>query len=87
LISSGIQPEMPGAWQLNEREVSSVAAYVRSLGAVPPEQLPGDAVRGARVYAVQGCAGAPRSAVEFDRMLLQLRSKAKLSREQDAKHL
>jgi cytochrome c oxidase cbb3-type subunit 3 len=56
VISNGIQPEMPGAWQLNEHEVASVAAYVRSLGAVPPEQLPGDAARGASVYAAEGCA-------------------------------
>jgi len=37
---------MPGAWQLDDHEVASVAAYVRSLGAVPPEHLPGDAARG-----------------------------------------
>lgn len=56
VISNGIQPEMPGAWQLNEHEVANVAAYVRSLGAVLPEQLPGDAARGASVYAAKGCA-------------------------------
>jgi cytochrome c oxidase cbb3-type subunit III len=57
VISEGIQPEMPGAWQLHPREVASVAAYVRSLGAVPPEILPGDPVRGERVYQSKGCAG------------------------------
>src|SRR5262245_20290795 len=31
VISGGIPPEMPGAWQLHEREVAGVAAYVRSL--------------------------------------------------------
>ena len=56
VISNGIPPEMPGAWQLNDHEVASVAAYVRSLGAVPPEHLPGDATRGVKVYAAQGCA-------------------------------
>lgn len=56
VISNGIQPEMSGAWQLNEHEVASVAAYVRSLSAVPPEQLPGDATRGGSVYAAKGCA-------------------------------
>ncbi|MGO9273339.1 MAG: c-type cytochrome [Terriglobia bacterium] len=56
VISNGIQPEMPGAWQLNEHEVASVAAYVRSLGTIPPEQLPGDAARGASVYVARGCA-------------------------------
>jgi putative heme-binding domain-containing protein len=57
VISNGIEPEMPGAWQLNEHEVHSVAAYVRSLGALPPEALPGDAARGERVYQSKGCAG------------------------------
>jgi len=56
LISNGIQPEMPGAWQLNPREVHSVAAYVRSLGAIPPEALSGDPSRGERVYSTKGCA-------------------------------
>ena len=56
VISKGIPPEMPGAWQLNDHEVASVAAYVRSLGAVPPEHLPGDAARGVKVYAAKGCA-------------------------------
>jgi cytochrome c oxidase cbb3-type subunit 3 len=57
VISDGIEPEMPGAWQLNAREVASVAAYVRSLGAQPDEKLPGDPVRGARVYDSSGCGG------------------------------
>src|SRR3954447_13635571 len=57
IISNGIPPEMPGAWQLTEREVETVAAYVRSLGAIPPELVPGDAARGARVYESQGCSG------------------------------
>src|SRR4051812_26552858 len=51
VISGGIPPEMPGAWQLHPHEVASVAVYVRSLGAVAPETLPGDATRGAQVYA------------------------------------
>ena len=57
VISDGIDPEMPGAWQLNPHEVASVAAYVRSLGAIPPEHLPGDPARGRAVYAAHGCAG------------------------------
>jgi putative heme-binding domain-containing protein len=57
VISEGIPPEMPGAWQLHPREVANVAAYVRSLGAVPAEALPGDAVRGERVYQGSGCPG------------------------------
>jgi putative heme-binding domain-containing protein len=57
VIGEGIQPEMPGAWQLSPREIYSVASYVRSLGAVPPESLPGDASLGERVFAAKGCAG------------------------------
>jgi len=56
LISQGIDPEMPPAWQLHEREVASVAAYVRTLGAIPPEIPPGDADRGKTVYEAQRCA-------------------------------
>ena len=57
VISDGIDPEMPGAWQLHPREVASVAAYVRTLGAVPQEILAGDAGRGEAVYREQSCAG------------------------------
>jgi len=57
IISEGIDPEMPAAWQLNPREVENVAAYVRSLGNVPAESLPGNPESGARIYAALGCAG------------------------------
>jgi cytochrome c oxidase cbb3-type subunit 3 len=57
VISNGIEPEMPAAWQLNPKEVANVAAFVRSLGALPPEAIPGDRVRGGRIYDAQGCAG------------------------------
>ena len=46
---------MPAAWFLSDEEVASVAAYVRSLGALPPEPLPGDAARGAAVFVKAGC--------------------------------
>src|SRR5437764_14893883 len=46
LISEGSEPEMPAAWQLSTHEVVNVAAFVRSLGAVAPETLPGDPARG-----------------------------------------
>lgn len=36
VITDGIQPEMPGAWQLDSHEVASVAAYVRKIGQLPP---------------------------------------------------
>ncbi len=56
VISEGLDPEMPGAWQLHPHEVASVAAYVRSLGTIPPEHLPGDPARGQTLYASHGCA-------------------------------
>jgi len=57
VISNGIPPEMPGAWQLNPHDVSSVAAYVRSLGAIPPEVLPGNPSRGEHIFQTKGCPG------------------------------
>jgi len=56
VIAEGIPPEMPGAWQLSPREVASVAVYVRKIGAVPAEPIPGDAARGEQVYESKGCA-------------------------------
>jgi cytochrome c oxidase cbb3-type subunit 3 len=57
VISEGLPPEMPGAWQLNDREVASVAIYVRTLGEVKTEPLAGDPSRGESVYKTKGCAG------------------------------
>ena len=55
LITDGIPPEMPPGWFFSEEEVANVAAYVRSLGKVPPEPLPGDPARGAAIYTKNGC--------------------------------
>jgi putative heme-binding domain-containing protein len=55
LISEGLR-DMPAAWQLHPDEVAGVAAYVRFLGALPQEAVPGVAARGARIYAARGCA-------------------------------
>jgi cytochrome c oxidase cbb3-type subunit III len=56
VIRKGIPgTEMPGAWQLNAREVEAVAAFVRSLGNVPPERLPGDPNRGGQLFQSKGC--------------------------------
>lgn len=46
---------MPGN-AMSAREVWQVVAYVRSLGRLEREPLPGDAVRGAGVYRAQRCA-------------------------------
>lgn len=56
LIENGIAPEMPPAWFLASEEIASVAAYVRTLGNVPPEVLPGDPSRGKAIYARSGCS-------------------------------
>jgi cytochrome c oxidase cbb3-type subunit III len=37
-------------------DITNVAAFVRSLGAIPPEIVPGDAAKGAIVYREKGCA-------------------------------
>ena len=49
--------EMPGAWHMTRREVTQVAAYVRSLAKVEQHPVSGDAVRGKSLYGKHGCAG------------------------------
>ena len=56
VIYEGLPPEMPGAWQLNPREVASVAAYVTSLGSIPIEPVAGDPQHGREIYRAKGCA-------------------------------
>jgi cytochrome c oxidase cbb3-type subunit 3 len=58
VIEHGIEgTEMPGAWQMNERELRQVAAYVRSLGRISAKPVPGDAARGSQIYQGKGgCA-------------------------------
>ena len=55
VISEGIEPDMPAFWQLADREVSSVAAYVKTLGSAPSEPVRGDVTRGERLYKAKGC--------------------------------
>jgi putative heme-binding domain-containing protein len=55
VIANGIDPEMPGAWQLSPNEVKQLATYVLSLGKVAQEIVPGNAEHGRAVYARQGC--------------------------------
>ena len=58
VIQSGIPgTEMPGAWQLDNREAKLLAGYVRSLGRIAVEPLPGDPNRGRALYQSSGCAG------------------------------
>jgi cytochrome c oxidase cbb3-type subunit III len=56
VISEGLAPRMPDAWFLNDEEVADLAAYVRSLGTIPAERLPGDPARGVAIYAKSACA-------------------------------
>ena len=57
VIKNGVQgTEMPGAWQMTEREAWRVAGYVRSIGRVAAVNLPGDAGRGKELYQSKGCA-------------------------------
>jgi cytochrome c oxidase cbb3-type subunit III len=55
LIENGIPPGMPEGWYLSKQDIANVAAFVRSLGNVPPEKLAGDPQRGEAIYARSGC--------------------------------
>jgi putative heme-binding domain-containing protein len=56
VVNRGIPgTDMPGN-AMSARETWQVVAFVRSLGQVKREPLPGDAARGARVYEAAGCA-------------------------------
>jgi putative heme-binding domain-containing protein len=57
LIRSGIPGTgMPFTWAMTDNEVWDVIAYVRSLGRIPAEPLPGDPDKGQLVYGKAGCA-------------------------------
>ena len=47
---------MPGSRQLRGEDGPDVAAYVRSLGQLSPEEMPGDPAAGAVVYNSGNCA-------------------------------
>jgi len=56
VVNRGIPgTDMPGN-AMSARETWQVVAFVRSLGRVKREPLPGDAARGAKVYEAAGCA-------------------------------
>ncbi len=55
IIRRGIPgTEMPGS-ALGPKQVSSIAAYVKTLGRIEPEAIPGDAARGKEVYTAFEC--------------------------------
>lgn len=50
--------EMPAAWHMTRREVTQVAAFVRTLAKVESGgAVTGDPARGKALYAKQGCSG------------------------------
>lgn len=58
VIEAGVPgTEMPAAWHMTRREVTQVAAFVRSLAKVDVRAVPGDATRGKALYRKHGCAG------------------------------
>jgi putative heme-binding domain-containing protein len=58
IIQNGIEgTEMPGAWQLTDREINQLAGYVKSLGRTAIVKLPGDTAKGKQLYDSKGgCA-------------------------------
>ena len=56
VIAQGIRnTQMPGAWQMTERESRLVANYVRSIGKVEQAVITGDAKAGEELYKKSGC--------------------------------
>jgi len=56
VIADGIPPSMPEGWLFDDDDLSNLVAYVRSLSKIPADPLPGDAGRGAAVYAKSACS-------------------------------
>jgi putative heme-binding domain-containing protein len=57
LIKEGVPgTEMPGTWQMDDREIRQVAGYVRSLGRAEATPLPGDPAKGKALYARGDCS-------------------------------
>jgi putative heme-binding domain-containing protein len=58
LVGQGIPGTgMPAIWSLDEQKRTQVAAYVRALGQLVAEEMPGDPARGANIY--QNSGGCP----------------------------
>lgn len=55
LLDEGIPGTgMPAIWTLDEHQTAQVAGYVRSLGQLVAEEIPGDPARGAQIYRDSG---------------------------------
>ncbi len=62
VIKKGIPgTEMPTAWQMIDREIWQTAAFVKTLGQLPPEIVPGNASRGRALYFGKGSCQACHS--------------------------
>lgn len=62
VIEDGIRgTEMPGASAMSQNEMRQTAAYVRSLGKVPLQPVPGNPARGAEIYRGKGNCAACHS--------------------------
>jgi len=58
VIRDGVKgTEMPAAFTMTSREVWQLAGYVRSLGRLAPETVPGDPRRGQELYRTKGKCG------------------------------
>jgi len=58
VIDSGIEGTgMPAIWSLDDDQKARVAGYVRTLGRLEAEEMPGDPGRGAEIY--RGSGGCP----------------------------
>jgi putative heme-binding domain-containing protein len=56
LIGEGIPGTgMPAIWSLDEQQTARVAGYVRTLGHLEREEMPGDPGRGAAIYQKNAC--------------------------------
>jgi cytochrome c oxidase cbb3-type subunit 3 len=58
----------PGWWVLDDHEMWQVAAYVRSVGRVAPENVSGNAQAGGRLFRTAGCSGCHQVALEGGRV-------------------
>ena len=67
LLGEGIPGTgMPAIWTLNEDQAPKVAAYVRTLGQIADEAMPGDPQRGGEIYQDSGGCPACHSRGSID---------------------
>lgn len=57
VILTGIAPGMPEFEFFSDAERADIAAYVYSLGRLPPVKVPGDLVKGRLMFERSGCMG------------------------------